>query len=277
MSAAAIIFFREILEIAVILTVILAATRGVKGRGKWIGLGIVGGLIGSVIVAYFTDAIADMMDGMGQEVFNAAVLFVAVFMIGWTVIWMSTHGRQMAAKLKDVGNKVKGGELPLTAVAVVIALCVWREGAEIVLFMYGIIHTTEEPLINLFIGGAGGTLAAASIGLAMYLGLLKLPMKYFFKTAEWLLILLACGLSAAATGYLIAADVVPAIVYQLWDSSAILASDSLIGQILHALIGYTDRPAAMQLIAYVATLLIILGAMRLVHRSNKQALTVQAA
>lgn len=277
MYASAIIWFREILEIAIILTVIMAAARGVKGRNLWVGLGLLGGIIGSLIVAYFTDTIADAMEGVGQEVFNAAILFVAVLMIGWTVIWMSTHGRELAIKLKEVGNKVQEGELPLTALAVVIALCVWREGAEIALFMYGIASTTEEPMMNLILGSAGGALAAGTIGILMYLGLLKLSIKHFFRVTGWLLILLACGLSAQATGYLVSADVLPAIVYQMWDTSFILSGDSLLGKILHALIGYSPRPSAMELIAYGATLVGILGMMQWVKAQNTVKLQSQPA
>lgn len=275
MYPAAIIFFREILEIAIILTVIMAASRGVKGRNLWVGIGLLGGLIGSLVVAYFTDAIADLMEGMGQEIFNAGILFVAVAMIAWTVIWMSQHARALVANLKHISNKVRDGEMHLAGLAVVISLCVWREGAEIALFMYGIASTTAEPAINLVIGSLAGGSAAAVIGLLMYFGLLRLPVKHFFKVTSWLLILLACGLSMQATGYLIAADVLPPIVYQLWDSSNILDQSSLIGQILHALIGYTDRPSAMQLIAYGLTLAGILGAMWLVGNKMRESENVR--
>lgn len=277
MYASAIIWFREILEIAIILTVIMAAARGVKGRNFWISIGITGGVIGSLIVAYFTDAIADAMDGVGQEVFNAAILYVAVLMIGWTVIWMSSHAKKLVANLKTVGSKVKDGELPLTALAVVISLCVWREGAEIALFMYGIATTSEATTAELALGSLAGASAAGIIGLMMYFGLLKLSVKHFFRVTEVLLILLACGLSAQATGYLVSADVLPAIVYQMWDTSFILSGDSLIGQILHALIGYSDRPSAMQLIAYGVTLVVIVSIMQLVKQKDAAAPKLQAA
>ena len=277
MYPAAIIFFREILEVAVILTVIMAAARGVKGRNFWVSVGLLGGITGSLIVAYFTDAIADMAEGMGQEIFNAIILYVAVGMISWTVIWMSVHARKVVANLKEVAGKVQEGELPLTALAVVIALCVWREGSEIALFMYGIASTTDEPVINLVIGSLAGGGAAAIIGLAIYFGLLKLSIKHFFRATEWLLILLACGLSMQATGYLVAADVLPAIVYQLWDSSHILTQDSLVGQVLHALVGYSARPSAMQLIAYGLTLASILGAMHVIKAKHTPVLKPQTA
>jgi high-affinity iron transporter len=40
----------------------------------------------------------------------------------------------------------------------------------------------------------------------------------------------------------------------MWDSSGILPQDGMLGRLLHTLIGYTDRPTELQLIAYLATL-----------------------
>ena len=43
--------------------------------------------------------------------------------------------------------------------------------------------------------------------------------------------------------------------HQLWDSSPWLPQDGIIGHVLHTLIGYTDRPTELQLIAYLSTLM----------------------
>ena len=92
--------FREVLEAALIISIVAAATRGVARRGAWIGSGIAAGVLGAVLVAFFAGAIADTMEGMGQEWFNAIVLLAAVAMIGWHVIWMSKHGRELAQQMK---------------------------------------------------------------------------------------------------------------------------------------------------------------------------------
>jgi high-affinity iron transporter len=261
-----VIFFREILEISIILSIIVAATRGVSGRAKWIFGGIAGGLLGAGVVAYFADKIAEWMEGMGQEMFNATILLLAAFMIGWTVVWMKTHVRHVVAKIKQVGAAVQQGDMPLYALALVVSVCMWREGSEIVLFMYGVLTATEESIASIVAGGAGGALAAAAIGYGIYAGLIKIPTQHFFKVTEWMLILLAAGLSLQATGYLIAADVVSPIVSDVWDSSWLLAEDSVAGQILHAMVGYTERPALSQLLAYVATIGLILGFLKLQNR-----------
>jgi high-affinity iron transporter len=263
-----IIFFREILEISIILSIILAATRGVAGRGAWIWAGIAGGVIGSALVAAFASTISNAVEGMGQEVFNASVLFVAVFMIGWTVVWMQTHARELSQKIKQVGRDVHDGKLPLYALAVVVSLSMWREGAEIVLFMTGILATSEESLLAIIAGGAAGTVVAATIGTLLYFGLIKISMRYMFATTSWLLVLLACGMSAQAAGFLTAADMLPVLVQQVWDSSWLLSESSIFGKILHAMLGYTERPSGVQLVFYIGTFAVIAGLLKWTQRSK---------
>ena len=81
MLGIAILVFREVLEAALVVTVVFAATRGVPGRGRWIGTGIAAGVLGAVAVALSAGVIADAVQGVGQELFNATVLFAAIAMI----------------------------------------------------------------------------------------------------------------------------------------------------------------------------------------------------
>src|SRR5436190_23696726 len=128
MFANLLLVFREVLEAALIVSIVAAATRGVPRRGAWIGGGIGAGVLGAVLVALFASGIADAMEGMGQEWFNAIVLLAAVAMIGWHVIWMSKHGRELAQHMKQVGSAVSAGSRPMTALLVVVAIAVLREG-----------------------------------------------------------------------------------------------------------------------------------------------------
>lgn len=93
MLSTALIVFREVLEAALVVSIVMAATKGVPGRGWWVGGGLAGGVIGAGMIAAFADVISSWASGMGQEVFNAGVMFVAVLMLAWHSIWMSKHGR----------------------------------------------------------------------------------------------------------------------------------------------------------------------------------------
>ncbi len=41
-----------------------------------------------------------------------------------------------------------------------------------------------------------------------------------------------------------------------------MSDDSLLGRLLHTLIGYTDQPSGAQLVVYLATILVIVALMR---------------
>jgi high-affinity iron transporter len=262
MFANLVLVFREVLEAALIVSIVAAATRGVLHRGRWIGGGIGLGVLGAVIVAAFAGVIAEAMEGMGQEWFNAIVLLAAVAMIGWHVVWMSKHGRELAAQMKAVGSEVTSGHRPMTALLIVVAIAVLREGSEVVLFGYGLLASGESGGA-LALGGVLGLLAGVAVGFAMYFGLLKIPMKHFFNATNGLLVLLAAGLASEAAGKLVQADALPTLVDTLWDSSWLLSDSSVLGKTLHVLIGYTAQPSGIQMAFYAATVALLLFGMRL--------------
>lgn len=270
-----IILFREVLEMAVILSIIMAALKGVAGRGKFVLLGLAGGLVGSILVAVFAGQITNAMEGMGQEIFNGTILLVAATMIAWTTLWMQTHGRELSQKLRQVGASVRDGDLSLISVSAVVAISMWREGAEVALFMTGIIATSNEPIAAILGGALGGGLTAAAIGAAIYFGLITLSNRHLFKVTGVMLVLLAAGMAAAGAGYLAAADVLPALIQQVWDSSHILSENSLIGKILHAMFGYSERPSGIQLLFYVMTVVMIYTVIQ-IRQSRKPVIAYRA-
>ena len=262
MLSTAIIVFREVLEASLIIGILLTATQGVAGRNRWISYGVGGGLVGACVVAFFAEVIAAASEGMGQEIFNAGVLLAATAMLAWHNLWMARHGRELATRMKTVGQGVGENAQPLYMLSIVVALAVLREGSEVVLFAYGIAAGGANALPMLS-GGVLGIFAGIAVGAALYFGLLRIPTRYLFTATAWLIVLLAAGMASQAAHFLIQAGILPAIKPILWDTSMILSERSLIGEMLHTLIGYDDRPAAMQFIIYVSAIAVI-GAMTLI-------------
>ncbi|MFC5519963.1 FTR1 family iron permease [Polaromonas jejuensis] len=254
MLSTALIVFREILEAALVASIVLAATKQVPRRGRWVGLGIAGGILGACLVAGFADIISSWASGMGQEVFNACVMFVAVAMLAWHSIWMSRHGREMARELSAVGSAVASGSRPLTGLAVVVGVAVLREGSEAVLFLYGIAAGEPGQTSQMVVGGLLGLVGGVGLGAAMYFGLLKIATHRLFAVTNALIILLTAGMASQGVGFLLSANLVPSWGDAIWDSSWLLSDTSILGKMLHTLIGYTDRPAGIQLAVYVLTL-----------------------
>jgi len=269
MFPTATIVFREFLEIALILGIVMAATRGVPNRSLMVVIGLMIGVAGSVAIAFFTDSISDAIDGMGQEIFNATIMFIAVIFLSWTVIWMKKHGREMSQHLNEVGQEIVKGKKSLYVLVGVIALATFREGAEIVLFTYGMIASNAYPIGEVAMGGIMGAIGGTIVGLMLYFGLLKTVKRHLFTVTSWMLIILTAGIAAQGANFLIAAGVLPELIYQVWDTSHIISGGGFIGETLSVLIGYTPRPTGMELIFYTSTLLIVGTAYKFAGRPQK--------
>jgi high-affinity iron transporter len=264
MAATLLIVFREVLEAALVVGIVLAASQGVPRRGVWVGGGVAAGILGAVLVAAFADAIAGAAEGMGQEMFNGSILFLAVLMLGWHNVWMGRHGREMVAEMNAVGSAVREGARPLYALALVVAVAVLREGAETVLFLYGIAASGGTAAGPMLIGGALGLAAGVTVGLALYFGLLSLPTRYLFAATSVLVLFLAAGMASQGAAFLMQAGYLPSLG-QVWDTSFLLSERSVAGQVLRVLIGYSAQPDGVQVLFYLATLLTIGGLMWLLR------------
>jgi high-affinity iron transporter len=269
MLATAIIVFREVLEAALVVSIVLAATRGVSRRGLWVGGGVLGGLLGATAIALFADAIATAASGVGQEILNATVLFAAVIMLGWHNVWMSQHGRELASNLKSVGAAVRGGTRPMHVLAAVVGMAVLREGSELVLFLYGLAASASGEANGMLAGAVVGVAAGVATGAALYLGLLRIPSSRLFTVTGWMILLLAAGMAAQAAAFLVQADILPALGESVWDTTALIADEGLLGRVLHTLIGYTARPNGIQLLFYLLTLGAIVGLMKIVNHTQR--------
>ena len=273
MLPALIIVFREAIEAGLIVGIVMAATRGVANRGLWVSYGVIGGVAGACAVAGFAGRLANLFHGTGQELFNASVLGLAVLMLAWHNIWMSAHGRALAADLKKVGAAVASGDRTLTALAIVVGVAVLREGSEVVLFLYGIASQGGTSQSGMLMGGGLGLICGAALSALMYFGLLAIPTGRLFAVTSALITLLAAGMASQAILFLQQAGYVNALMMPLWDTSWLLPQEGsgiagIFGRILHTLVGYTDSPDGAQLIAYATTVLAIGLLMQVVGRAH---------
>jgi high-affinity iron transporter len=266
MLATLVIVFREVIEAGLVIGIVLAATKGVPGRGWWVALGVAGGLLGAGVVAGFAGELGSLFQGSGQEVFNAAILSAAVVMLAWHNVWMARQGAAIARDLRAVGDAVAAGRRSLGALAVVVGVAVLREGAEVVLFLYGIATSGGDSAAMMLTGGALGVLSGAGLAAVIYLGLLAIPASRLFAVTTALITLLAAGMACQAVAFLQQDGYLQGMSTPLWDTSWLLSQGSLVGRMLHSLVGYTDSPTGAQLIAYLAVIAIIVGLMRFTGR-----------
>lgn len=269
MFAAALIVFRESLEAALIISVMAAATRGIPMRGRWIAGGVLAGLLGAAMVASSMELISNAASGLGQEIFNAGILVLAVGMLAWHNIWMSLHGREMTAQVREAALAIKDGSRERSLILLVVSLAVLREGSETVLFLYSVATSDANGMRTTLGGGTLGLAAGLLVGGLLYAGLLRIPLRWFFSVTGLLVLLLAASMASQAARFLVQADLLPSLGAPLWDTSSVLSHESALGTLLHALIGYDPQPAGMQVVFYVLTLVAISTGMRWVSQRGQ--------
>jgi high-affinity iron transporter len=257
MLGALIIVFREVIEAGLIVGIVMAVTQGVRGSRLAIAAGVAAGVVGASLVAAFAGVIGEALAGIGQEIFNASILLIAVAMLTWHNVWMASHGRELAAGVKRVGEAVRAGSQSIFALGIVCAVAVMREGSEVALFMYGLVASAGSTTAELVIGSLLGLAAGGGVTALTYLGLVAIPQRRLFAVTTALISLLAAGLAAQAVLFLQQAGVLTMLNQTAWDTSAVLSDTSLFGRVLHTLIGYSDQPSVLQVVVYVATLAVI--------------------
>jgi len=196
-------------------------------------------------------------------------------MLMWHNAWMARHGREIAEEMRNVGAAVSEGSKPLAALAIVVGLAVLREGSEVVLFLYGIMASGTSAGA-LLLGGMLGIAAGAGFTALTYFGLLAIPNRYIFSVTSWLIALLAAGMASQSVQFLNNAGLAVVLDHAVWDTSWLLSERSLFGKMLHALIGYTERPTELQLMVYIATLFAMFMLMRLARYAPRQRVTAAA-
>jgi high-affinity iron transporter len=267
MFAAALIVFRESLEAALFVGIVAAATRGLPGRGRWLGAGVAIGVVGALVLAALAPHVSGWFDGLGQDVINIAVLSVALAMLLWHCIWVAAHSKEMAMEARRLGEAVAQGEHKPWALLVAVALAVLREGAETVLFVAGAVtggNTAPGEITGAVLVGVG---LGAGAGAIIYAGLARVPTRHIFNTTNVLIAILAGSIASQLVKTLAQAGFLESWTAPVWDTSALLAPDSALGTFLHALVGYDATPSAAQLASYVAVLAVIYAGMKLARRS----------
>jgi high-affinity iron transporter len=267
MFAAALIVFRESLEAALFVGIVAAATRHLVGRSRWLAAGVGIGAFGAVALALMAQHISSGFDGLGQDLVNIGVLSLALTMLTWHCVWVTTHSKEMVLDARQLGTAVQQGHRRPWALLVAVALAVLREGAETVLFVGGAVTGSAAEPGSVLLSCALGLVAGGVVGAFIYSGLARIPARQLFATTNVLIALLAASIASQLARALTQAGLIETWSTPLWDSSRLLGPDSALGTLLHALVGYDARPSGLQLASYLAALLFIVVATRLLRRT----------
>lgn len=236
---AVIIILREVLEASLIMGVLLALSQLNQLSRIWCIKAIIVGGMGAVAYATNLAFISELYEGVGQEVLNT-VLYVFIFTFVLVTIY----------SLRDK----KYFHITSKAMFVCVAMAIVREGSEIIIYIQGF-STIPELFTPVLIGSSIGAGIGLSIGVFIYYLIVNLPFLYGIRFAFLVLVFISGGMVSQAIQMLLQADLITSEL-PIWDTSTFVNEQSVVGQILFAMIGYEATPALSQVILYVLSMLL---------------------
>lgn len=254
MGATFVVTLREAFEAALLLGLMYAYLERVGARQHygWVtgggALGLVASLAAGLGVSFASGPLLDL----GPDLVAATVIFVAVALITWHGWWMRQHARALQGDLQRRIDDARASQR-LWIVGLVAFTGVFREGAETVLFLWGLMSQTTVTGIGGVAGGLLGVGVAAGLGWAMFRGGRQLNARGFFTVTSVLLLVIAAGLFSNGIGRLIGLGFLPSSE-PAWDTSWLLDDDSIVGGFFGGLVGYRARPSLLEVLGYVGYL-----------------------
>ena len=256
MIAALLIAFREGLEAALIIGIVLGVLRklGHADRSRAVWAGVLAAVGISVAAGLALNALGVAFEGHGEEIFEGMAMLLAAVVLTWMIFWMQRQGRQAQAELEhDVRQAVTTGSVwalfSLAFVAVV------REGIETALFLTAAAFSATPA--QTLIGGLLGLAVAVVLGCLIFAAGRQINLRAFFWATSILLLLFAAGLFAHGVHELQEAGLLPVLVEHAYDINPILDENSTVGTFLKALLGYNGNPSLLEMLAYVGYLTVV--------------------
>lgn len=245
------------LVIGIVFSVLVKMDQKKLGRAVW--LGVIVGVVVSLLTALILNRIGMAFEGTGEQIFEAAAMLFAAGILTWMVFWMRKQSGVLKDRIesnvkKSIDSKGKGAIFLLAFLAVV------REGIELALFLLAI--RLEVNPFQTSVGVVLGLISAVLIGVFAFTSTRRLSLTRFFQATNVLLALFAAGLVGLGIHELNELGWVPAMIDPVWSLGAIVPDQSTLGQLMKAMVGYKSSPSLSMVIGYfgyfVVLMLIIL-------------------
>lgn len=249
------ILFRESLEAFLLVGILLAylGRIGAKRYARWIYVGVVAGLLASIVAAFVLQVLVDQFSNeYYRAVLTAGIMVAATCILTYMAIWMGKQARAHTEHAKrQIEEHISAGNV--LGIAMTAFFSVWREGLETVLFLSALTYTGQGLSL---LGGAFGMVLAVVLIWLLISGTRRVPMQVFFRYTSLLLIVIAAGLLGSAIAILQSAGVHIGPAAPLFDVSAVLPDTSGVGVFLRGLFGYNATPTAPQFGLWVAYMVV---------------------
>ena len=279
-----VIFLREGIEASMIVAILLSYLNRINKREHFrdVFVGVAAAFVLIVLGGVGAYFLIKHYDGSNvQTYFETTTYLLAAGFLTWMTFWMHKHARTMAKELQDRSDLAltKGTRLGL---GVLSFQAVGREGLETMVFTLAIVFASSRQAATpvhgnlLLIGAALGLVVALTLAFAMYRLGTKLNLKIFFRVLGIVLMFFAAGLLADAVENLQQLGWLSIGTHVMWNTSGTITESSNIGDVLHSMLGYADRPTVMQGIVYVGYVVISVSTFIALGRAPKRHAPVQS-
>jgi len=256
MGATFLVTLREAFEASLLLGLVYTYLDkiGARENFRWVTLGSALGLAASVAMGVAVGFLSGPLLDLGPDLIGAGVIFLAVVLLTWHAWWMQQHARGIRGEIQQRIDQARVTQR-LWIVGLIAFTGVFREGAETVLFLWGIMaQATSAAGWGSVAAGLAGIATAAALGWAIFVGGKSVSLPRFFAITTALILLLAAGLFSTGLGRLQGLGLLPMTV-PLWDTSSFLSDGSVVGSFLGGLVGYRARPSLLEVAGYAAYVL----------------------
>lgn len=266
--AAFFVVLREAFEAALVTGIALAycSRMGLDHQRKFVWYGVASGIVASIILA-LGFAIpswvggGNVFEGKTEHLFEGFTMLVAALLLTWMIMWMIVVGDRLRQNLEgQIEQAVASDKRSDWALLLLIFFQIFREGAETVIFLFGI-TSGGDSVPSLIMPAILGLIVAIGLAYLLFRGLLDVNVERFFFWSSVFLIFFAAGIFARAWHEFQEADWFGA--YEdvdsldrpwwnavMWDTSGCCSDENQFFALMRALFGYQDDPTFVELMAY---------------------------
>ena len=200
-----IIMFREVLEASLIIGILYTYLKksGNDSSIKMLWSGVFVAIGASILMSILFQNFAGGFEGDSSKIFEGVIMIVASIVLTTMIIWMARNSNiseDLKNKAKEaLSSSFKYGIFTLAFVAV------FREGVEVILFLYSIAFKDGVSVLPSIVGALFGLFS----GYIIFFQGVKFPLKQFFKITSVFLIFVAAGMLTYGIHELESGGVIP--------------------------------------------------------------------
>ncbi|KXG44716.1 FTR1 family iron permease [Tepidibacillus decaturensis] len=283
------ITFREGLEAFLIIGIIITYLKKMDRAkyNKWVWTGAFGAVISSLLMALIFQVVLTGFTSMGsQNYMKLGIMLVSSVLLTQMIFWMNENNRDVHTKTQDKLSQIvtTGSVIGMVTHAYLVVL---REGVETVFFFAAITGGDITRAIESK-GALFGLILSAVIAYLMFKGLVRFPLKTFFKITGILIMMIAAGLLVQGIGMMQDLGILGSAMPEVYNIIGFMPEHPIdaaqyirdtgkqplisgqVGIFMKAMFGYSHHPSIEELLAYLGYFIVVIFWVRYTNQRKEE-------